>query len=474
MFKFKTLRGKIILGVLFISIVVVSLINITVWRVFQDNFKKSIINDMMAIKHITRLEISRNYNLESTMSSNKGKVLSILNDINNQYDIYISIDNNSEQNIAFTGVLLDERDKINILIESNEKQSLLYLNSEGGKFYVSYSYPMYDEGKYIGTLVLQKSYLELYNDYKLLLLKIILIQCILFLLMILIINIWLKKTTVSLKILAKGISDVGDGDFTNRLEVKGKDEVAILVHHFNSMQERILSQIQHLKKEKKRVEELEKSTKKFFNCATHEMRTPLTAISGYTQLLQQNTLNEQQVQRSYKRLSIEGKRLSNMVENMLVLAKGKEKIIHEPEYFDVKNLLIDVIEGFEFISEKRKINFKVNERSAMVFAAEEDIRKVFINLIDNGVKYSKDDKINVKCEYNDKAIITIENKCGEIPSNIKDNLFEPFTKYNYGDNTQVSSGLGLVICRELVNKNNGKINYEFHEGNISFKVELYR
>ena len=65
----------------------------------------------------------------------------------------------------------------------------------------------------------------------------------------------------------------------------------------------------------------------------------------------------------------------------------------------------------------------------------------------------------------------IEEKKKELKE-IKENLLEPFTKYNYGDHTQISSGLGLFICKELAEKNNAYITYKVDEGKICFMIEL--
>ena len=68
-------------------------------------------------------------------------------------------------------------------------------------------------------------------------------------------------------------------------EAKSNDEVAIIIKHFNKMQDKIASQMEHLQEEKVKIEKLEQSTRNFFNYATHEMKTPITSITGYAQIV---------------------------------------------------------------------------------------------------------------------------------------------------------------------------------------------
>ncbi|ARC86707.1 histidine kinase-, DNA gyrase B-, and HSP90-like ATPase family protein [Clostridium argentinense CDC 2741] len=122
--------------------------------------------------------------------------------------------------------------------------------------------------------------------------------------------------------------------------------------------------------------------------------------------------------------------------------------------------------------QKQKIDINLKSDDAVIFAVKEDIRTILVNLIDNGIKYSEDRRINIQCKYENNIYIIIENKCLPIPKEIKENLLEPFTKYNYGDHAQISSGLGLFICRELAEKNNAYITYTVDEGKICFMIEL--
>lgn len=471
---FKTIKSKIILGIVLVSFGVHVITNVIMWGVFKENLKNHIAGDMDKIKSITYMEIEQQYIydfIEEGISIDD-KLLPLLNTINKRYDSYISIDENENNNIAFTGRMLNETYKNNILIESQQKSSILYMSLDKQGFYATYTYPMFIKDDYRGTLVLQKNYGDEYNNYKKIMTQIIIVESILYVIMLLILFIWLTKVTRSLKDLSGGMKLVGEGDYTRELSVVGDDEIASLSEHFNRMQDRITIQVDQLYIEKKRVEQLEKDTKDFFNYATHEMKTPITAIKGYGELLEQGGVEEDKQRKIYSRIVLEANRIYNLIQNMLVVARGKGKIEEVYESLNIKTVLIEMTKEFELTLEKEQVQIEVNIMDAQIYAVKEEIRVVFKNLIENGIKYSKDKKLYIDNVDRNPFMLGIRNRCLHIPEKLREHLLEPFVKYNYGDIKRVSSGLGLFICSELLARNNGKIIYKIDEDEICFILEF--
>lgn len=471
---FKTLRGKTTTGIIIISIIVLITTNLFIWRIFEANLEDLIINDMDRIRTIMLYEIKKQYPIVNEKYSlyNRNKLWSILNTLSGQYDIYLSMNYAEDDFRQFAGELLDLNNLENIIENSNKKSSLLYISNEASRFYGTYSYPLYLEDEYIGIFAFQKDYINDYNNYITLIKRIIYIQIILYIAMALVNYLWLKRTTSSLNTLLNGINLIGEGEFTNKLEAKTNDEVAILIHHFNKMQEQLSLQMEYLKLEKIKIEELEKSSRDFFNYATHEMKTPITSITGYAQLLKEGNMDKDTMERAHSRIIAESERMHRMVQNMLIIARGKEVQRNSPQYFNLKDLLIGIIHSFDIAFNKNEIDISLECEDIMVFGVKEEIRTIIVNLIDNGYKYSTDGKIDILCGVKDNIYLIIENKCKPMPLEIKENLFEPFTKYNYENHKQVSSGLGLFICRELAEKNNGRLTYSIEKDKISFVLEF--
>ena len=469
-----TIRGKITTGIILISFLILIIINITIWKILESNLQSSISNDMRRIVSIIHYEPERKIpSLQAVINlHNRHNLWSIMNTASLRYDIYLSIKYDTDDYIQYAGEIIDKNSADKIIKDSNKKSSLLYIHNEDTRYFASYSYPLYTKDKYIGTFVFQKDYLAQYNNYKDLMARILVIQFILFMIMILINFIWLKKSTNSLNTLLIGIRSMGKGEFSNRLEAKSNDEVAIIIDHFNKMQDQIVSQMDYLQEEKIKSEKLEKSSRNFFNYATHEMKTPITSITGYAQLLNQNKIDDQAKSRAYERIITEADRMNKMVQNMLIIAKGKEIKNENQEYFNLDELMLQVIKEYELIFNRGKIELNLENESIVLFASEEEIRAVILNLIDNAIKYSIDGQIKIRVYMEDNIYIRLENKTLSIPDGIRNKLFEPFVKYNHGNEKQASSGLGLYICRELIEKNKGKINYYIYEDTISFTIEL--
>lgn len=469
-----TIRGKITTGIILISFIILIIINIFIWKIFEINLENYILNDMEKIRSIVHYELERqtiNSGLVLTVY-NRNNLWSFMNAANLQYNAFLSIKYDMDDYIQYAGEVLDKESMEKIIEESGSEYSLLYVHNKDNKYYATYSYPVYLKDNYIGTFVFQKDYFDQYSNYKNLMMRIIVIQFILFIVMIIVNYIWLKKSTYSLNTLLEGINSIGDGEFSKKLAAKSNDEVAIIIKHFNKMQDKIASQMKYLQQEKVKIEKLEKSTRNFFNYATHEMKTPITSIAGYAQLLKEGKIDEETKKRAYERIITESKRMNKMVQNMLIIAKGKEIEEGHHEYVNLNQLLMKLTKEYEMIINKEKIELDITDLDAIIYSNEEEIRAIILNLLDNASKYSIDGKINIALKVDKNAYIVVENKTLPIPDDICVNLFEPFVKYNFGDQKQASSGLGLYICKELAKKNRGEIYYRINDDKISFIVEF--
>lgn len=468
----KTIKGKILIGLIITSVFSMVITNIVIWKVFENNLYTFIKNDMDKSKSMVLSEIKLRYPIsnEINLESNKNELWSILNNINSRFNTYALL-NKSEDNFSiFAGEVIDENMKKIIIEEDNKLASLLYIHKNSDNYYATFTHPLYISNNYNGTLIFQKSYIFEFRNYIDLLKYIILIQSILYTLMITAMYILLRKTTRPLKILTSAMVTIENGDNANQLDIKSKDEVATLMKQFNKMQAKILEQMEYLKLEKNRFEDLERSQRNFFNYATHELKTPITSIKGYIQLLQGGDLDIDVTQRAYNRISLESERMYTMIQNILVVAKGQEIVRKEPENFDLEQLTKEVIEEFRLIYNKNQMDVCMISDKVLCFGVKEEIRTIILNLLNNAVKYSENNKITITCTNIDNVRFIIENKCLPIPMDIQNKLFDPFIKYNFEDYTKVSSGLGLFICKELANRNFMNISYNIVEDKIRFEL----
>ncbi len=467
----KTLKGKILCGVLLTSVIIMVITDLIIWKVFENNLHSFIKNDMDKLKTVVLSEITMRYPVSNQINlvDDKIDIWSIFNNMNSVYGIYASIHNDNGEHI-FAGEVLDEA-KINEIIEEDNKvSSILYINQEDRTYYATYTYPFYISQNYNGTIVFQKNYFMEFTTYGDLIKSIAMIQIMLYVIMLTVMYILLKKATSPLKALTNAMATIEKGDYSKQINIKSKDEVATLITQFNKMQIKILAQMEHLKLEKDKIEELEKSQRNFFNYATHELKTPITSIKGYIGILQGGDVEQEVIERAYDRIWIESERMHTMIQNILMVAKGSQIYRKEPEYFDLKQLTQDVIEELGLIYSKFDMNIVMNDgEQVMIHGVKDEIRTIVLNLVNNAVKYSNDKNIKITCS-NNKPKFMIENRCLPIPSELKNKLLDPFVKYNYEDYTKVSSGLGLFICKELADRNSIDLAYYIDEGKIRFEL----
>ncbi|MHC1749308.1 MAG: histidine kinase dimerization/phospho-acceptor domain-containing protein [Cellulosilyticaceae bacterium] len=472
----RTLKGKILLGIVGVIVVVYVTINTMIGNVLEENLTNYITHDIETIKNIGYGEINKCYEQMRGESEAdlKNRIFPILGTIHRTYNTYISLEKNLKDTLCFTGTMLDSTNKEKIVKESNQKASILYIKPIKQRLYATYCYPIYIDNEYKATLVLQKDYTVEATNYNKILYQIVGAQGIVYAIMIGLISLWLTKSMQALKALREDIRSAEKGNFKNTVQTAGKDEVSELAATFYQMRDELTNQMSALYKEKQHSEAIEKKQKEFFNYATHEMKTPLTGIKGYAQLIESQDMDTKTRHRMAKRITIEADRMYNLVQNMLVVAKGKEQLEEAYEYFDIVVLLEEIIQSNQVILETHKKVIALAVTNYRLLAIKEDIRTVLTNLISNAIKYSSTEAISIYSEEHNSYILYFENKIGNLPESIGENLLQPFVKYNYEDYSKVSSGLGLFICKTLIEKYKGSITYTIHQDTICFKIMFER
>ena len=204
------------------------------------------------------------------------------------------------------------------------------------------------------------------------------------------------------------------------------------------------------------IRKIEIEKQDFFINASHELKTPLTSILGYSELLinmSAKDKNENKKTDFIKRINAEALRMKELVLNMLTLsrmeANWQETI---DEKIDLKDIILNVFESNKIKSQKRNINIELDIESAIIIANKEKITEVVNNLVDNAIKYTDDDgEIKIILKNNkDKAIFTVkDNGCG-IESKYLNRIFERFFRVKNEKYLKVQgTGLGLTIVKNI-------------------------
>ncbi|MDD5766428.1 MAG: ATP-binding protein, partial [Candidatus Marinimicrobia bacterium] len=220
---------------------------------------------------------------------------------------------------------------------------------------------------------------------------------------------------------------------------------------------------------------LQKLKKDFIVNVSHELRTPLTAIKGFVETLQDETNEEKG--RYIDIISKHTDRLIAIVNDLLNLAEIEDRPALQIEKVDLQALVKDTIHLFEKKIAEKGLNIEVDisEQARMLDADPFRLQQVFINLIDNAVKYTDKGIIAISARKVDREIrIEIRDTGIGIAKEHLPRLFERFYVADKSRSRQLGgTGLGLSIARHIVLLHNGRIHAESVPGvGTTFIVEL--
>ncbi|MCC6287739.1 MAG: PAS domain S-box protein [Chitinophagaceae bacterium] len=210
------------------------------------------------------------------------------------------------------------------------------------------------------------------------------------------------------------------------------------------------------------IKELDQQKDYFISMASHELKTPVTSLKGYTQLLQSSYENsgDNFLINSLNIIDKQTVRLNKLISELLDLSKIKlGNLFFDEEYFDLNKYLSEVLE------EKRMINpgFVINyhyKKPAPVCADKDRIRQVMANLVNNAIKYSSSSNvIDITSEVKgNEVIVTVKDYGIGILKKDQEKIFERFYRVpNKSTKTYPGFGIGLYIASEIVKRSNGTI-----------------
>lgn len=232
------------------------------------------------------------------------------------------------------------------------------------------------------------------------------------------------------------------------------------------------------------IRKIEIEKQDFFINASHELKTPLTSILGYSELLiNMNSKNKNLDKKTdfIKRINSEALRMKELVLNMLTLsrmeANWQETI---DEKIDIKDIIFNVLESNKINAQKKNINMEIKTESAFIMANKEKITEVINNLVDNAIKYTDEGghiKIDLK-NNGDKAIFVVKDDGCGIENKYLNRIFERFFRVKNEKYLKVQgTGLGLTIVKNICAHYNADIYIESEKDKgteVSVVFNLYK
>ena len=229
--------------------------------------------------------------------------------------------------------------------------------------------------------------------------------------------------------------------------------------------------ITEIKNNEHQLQELNATKDKFFSIMTHDLRSPFNSIIGFSEhLLEMIQKNEHENLEVFARIILESsERAMDLLTNLFEWSQSQSgRMDYNPEYFEMVTLINEEIVLFKHIAEKKAIQVaQVTTYPIQVEADKEMIKTVLRNLISNAIKFTHPGgEITISTNIRQKElIVSVSDNGVGISKDRTDKLFSIGNSYSTsGTQNEKGTGLGLILCRELVNKNRGKIWVESEVG----------
>lgn len=245
------------------------------------------------------------------------------------------------------------------------------------------------------------------------------------------------------------MQELAKGNFKERLSFGSLDKHSDIFHDVSDSFNKMASELEHT----------ETISSDFMNNFSHEFKTPIVSISGFTKLLKKGNLTKEQETEYLNIIDEESSRLTYMATSVLKLIKVENQtILSNITKFNLSEQIRNCILLLEDKWSKKNIELQLDFDEFYIHANEELLKQVWINLLDNAVKFTPEKhliKVDIK-EKDENIIVSIINTGSEIPASRQKHIFNKFYQADESHSSQ-GSGLGLAIVKKIVDLHKGQI-----------------
>lgn len=269
-----------------------------------------------------------------------------------------------------------------------------------------------------------------------------------------------------------GIERMKNGDFTEEIPVRGEDEFSEIADSINEMSRNLSQNMESQKVAERTKDEL-------ITNVAHDLRTPLTSILGYLDLLTQGDfLTDDQRQKYLSIVSNKARQLETLVKDLFDYTRyDKDKVKIKKEILDLNLFMPQIVDEFypSFVDNQLECRTDFYDGALNIEGNGELLARAIGNLMSNAIKYGAEGKlVEVKTGRMDKmAFVAVINYGKIIPEEDLDKIFDKFYRVESSRSLKTGgTGLGLAIAKNIVTLHDGKIWATSDESGTRFQIEL--
>ncbi len=257
-----------------------------------------------------------------------------------------------------------------------------------------------------------------------------------------------------LRRILNSVRHMRDGDYSQKLRLRGHDELAHLGSEFNNLAERL--------------DDSEQKRRQFVSDASHELKTPLATMKLLADSILQNEMDRDTQREFIEDIGREADRLGRLTQKLLMLTKLDSAIAEDREILDAAPTVRKVVRTLQPLADLRNISIEYAwEKDCIVMSVEDDLHQIVFNLTENAIKYNRDGGwvgISLQKTENDVILVVADRGVG-IPADAMPHIFDRFYRVDKARSRAAGgAGLGLSIVYDMVQRNYGSISVEANPG----------
>lgn len=273
-----------------------------------------------------------------------------------------------------------------------------------------------------------------------------------------------KLITIPINHVMYCMNQLGLGNYKTRLHLIGPLKNISSIEDFTSSFNRMASKLEHT----------DTLSNDFINNFSHEFKTPIVSIAGFAKLLKKGKLDEEQQNEYLTIIEEESVRLSNLAVGIMNMMKIENlEMLSNIKRFNISEQIRNCILLLETKWTKKNLNIELDFEEYYIWASEELLKHVWINLLDNAIKFSPEgESIIINIEKAEKRlIISITNTGVEIPPESQSHIFNKFYQLDESHSSE-GYGIGLAVVRKVVELHHGLVNVNSENNSTTFTVIL--